>query len=139
MRISRSIKLVCLALWALAIPMLSLLPPRFFHNLLAQSAPTIPGTDKVVHALMYAILTVLMLWTLIRPNQRLEARKIWDAVVLAALYGALMEVLQGLSNATLHRSADIWDEFANVVGAMLVAIIWLLGRLRQPKSACRAK
>ena len=131
MRIPPSLKVVLVILWALAIPALSLLPPRFFHDLFASSAATVPGTDKIVHAAMYAILTGLMLWALNRPDRRLGVRAIWDAAVLAALYGALMEALQGWSHAVLHRSADPWDEFANAAGAALVACLWLLFRSRR--------
>lgn len=129
------LKISLAILWALAIPALSLLPPRFFHALLASSSPTMPGTDKIVHALMYAILTGLMLWAMAKPGQFLRTRAIWDAAVLAALYGALMEALQNWSHNTLHRTADPWDECANILGAVLVAALWLLFRSRRPKDA----
>jgi hypothetical protein len=130
-RIPRSLKLACVTLWALAIPALSLLPARFFRSM-AHAAPDLPGADKLVHALMYAILTGLALWARPQPNQRLRARTAWGVVALTALYGALMEALQGWSHASLHRSADPWDELANAVGATLVAAVWLLCR---PRSA----
>jgi len=122
--------------WALAIPALSLLPPRFFHNLLASTAPTLPGTDKVVHAVMYAVLTGLLLWALSPPNQRLTVRMVWNVAVLSILYGALMEALQNLSQDALQRSGDPLDGLANAAGAVLVAALWLLFRPRR-QAACQ--
>lgn len=125
MSIPRSLKWTCAALWTLAIPALSLLPPRFFRTL-ARSTPGVPGADKIVHGVMYAILTALVLWALTHPGRRPGLRAAWRVVVLATLYGAVMELLQARSHAALHRVGEPWDALANAAGAVLAAVVWLL-------------
>lgn len=133
MQINRKIKIAVATLWALAIPALSLLPPRFFHRLLDSATPTIPGTDKIVHAIMYAVLTALLLWALRPPDKRISLRLIWNVVVLAILYGILMEMLQDLFHDNVSRTGDPWDGLANAVGAAVVAFAWWLLKPRQPQ------
>jgi VanZ family protein len=127
-------KMALAAAWALAIPALSLLPPRFFHKLFRSSSPTVPGTDKVVHAVIYAVLTALLLWAFSPEDRRLNLRLAWNAVVLSILYGLLMETLQGLTQAALQRSADPLDGLANAAGAIAVALLWMLCRPRRKRA-----
>ena len=68
-----------------------------------------PGDDKVVHAVLYAVLGALL---------RVALGRTGPAVVLAAAYGATDEFHQSFVPG---RDADLFDWFADVVGAVLGA------------------
>ena len=75
------------------------------------SAP--PGVDKVVHLLLFAALAGSGRWAGARAG------------VLGLLlvgYGALSEVVQGLS--ALERSASVADWIADVVGVLVGLLAW---------------
>ena len=82
-----------------------------------------PGTDKVVHCLLFALLAVTGLRALPR----------W---VLGALvgYAALSEVLQALITP-LHRSGDVLDALTDVVG---IALGWGVAALVARRVNARA-
>jgi VanZ family protein len=110
-----------------AIPALSLLPARLFKPLAA--APQLPATDKLIHALLYAALTLSFFRAL--PA---AARIRWSAAVAiaaaAALYGLAMELCQ--RHLTSSRSFDILDAVANAVGALAcsaIACAWCRRRM----------
>ncbi|MDP9436196.1 MAG: VanZ family protein [Actinomycetota bacterium] len=73
----------------------------------------LPGADKAVHLLLFAVLTLTARW-----------RFGSAAAVLAGLaaYAALSEVVQGL---LAERSGDVRDMLADLVG---VAAGWLAAR-----------
>ena len=108
--------------------MLSLLPASYFQG--APAAVRFPGADKVVHAIMYAALTGLALWSRYEPGAPVRSRPSWFTAAAATAYGLLMEVLQGF---TATRSMDIFDGLADAGGAFLVAGVWfLLTRCQAP-------
>ena len=75
-----------------------------------------PGVDKLVHALLFAVLAVTGRWAGV------------SRVVLApvlVLYAAVSEVLQGI----IGRDAAVGDWVADVVGLLLGLLVWdWLGR-----------
>ena len=83
------------------------------------SAP--PGVDKVVHLLLFAALAGSGRWAGARAGV---------LGVLLVGYGALSEVVQGLS--ALERSASVADWIADVVGVLagLLAGAWAGRRAR---------
>ncbi len=103
----------------LLIPVLSLLPAHFFRHM-AQPLPTIPGMDKIVHALMYGALTAAYLLAL-SSDRRSRLASVLRVVLLAALYGLAMEVCQKLF--TSSRSMDPLDALANTAGALVSALL----------------
>ena len=114
----------------LIIPALSLLPARFFKQV-AQPLPPIPCMDKIVHALMYAVLTAAYLHVLTR-ERRSHLAVVLRVVVIAALYGIAMEICQKLFTTT--RSMDPFDALANTVGALVSALLvcaWTCRQLRR--------
>ena len=119
-KIPRSIRLTAAILWALVIPVLSLLPTRFFQQ--AHELVHFQQANKVVHATMYAIMTGLLLWVNAASGRPLRARKAFFMAAAATSYGLLMEWLQHFA-PTRHMS--LWDGLANAVGAFLVAGIAL--------------
>lgn len=106
-------------LMSLAVPVLSLLPSYFFNHV-TQPLPPIPGSDKIVHALMYAALTAAYLHALTRVS-RSRLATVLRVVVFAALYGLAMEACQYLF--TTSRSMDPFDALANTAGALSSALI----------------
>ena len=110
-------------LWAGLIFVLSSIP--------GTSLPTVdlPQADKLVHALIYAVLGVLLLRALERgrPVGRRATSLIVAAIALTTLYGVSDEIHQLW---TPHRSADWRDVVADGVGATggalgLVAMRWM--------------
>ena len=75
------------------------------------SAP--PGVDKVVHLLLFAALAGSGRWAGARAGV---------LGVLLVGYGALSEVVQGLS--ALERSASVADWIADVVGVLAGLLAW---------------
>lgn len=98
-------------LWALLIALLSLMP--------GHAAPQSGFGDKIEHAAGYALLTILVAVGWQRPTY---------AVVTAILYGILIEIGQSL---TPDRFPEIWDAFANGVGAIIGISIYM--RFIRPK------
>jgi VanZ family protein len=90
-------------------------------------APSLPGLDKVVHAVLYALLAFLAA----RAFATLPALKsprvlVWAAAGFAILYGLSDEVHQAFVPG---RSADIWDLAADAAGAVVGAVVY---RWRHP-------
>ena len=82
-----------------------------------------PGTDKVVHCLLFALLAVTGL--LARPR--------WILLALVG-YAALSEVLQQLITP-LHRSGDVLDALTDVVG---IGLGWAISALVARRVSARA-
>ena len=95
------------ALWAALLFGLSSLPA----GSTPRSPISFPGDDKVVHAALYAVLGGLLY---------LATGRFAPAVALAAGYGATDEVHQAFVPG---RDADLFDWFADVVGAVLGAAL----------------
>ena len=105
----------------LLIPLLSLINP---NQLPDASALHFAGMDKVIHMLMYAVLTIA--WVFALPV-RTHANILWILTLafLTSLYGLLLEICQFFF--TVSRSMDMLDAVANLAGAMVAAmtIYWL--------------
>lgn len=98
--------------WAVTVLVLSLVPN-----------PPVPKSgwfsrDKVQHATAYSVLTFFLAMRLASLPRWRRSRWAWAALG-AVLFGALMEVAQGV--LTTSRTADVADAAANAVGACLVA------------------
>lgn len=94
----------------------------------------VPGIDKVVHVGVFA-LTVWAAGRLLAPRRRFPMG--W-MVLAAVLHAVLIEVLQG---ALLpHRSADVRDVAADVVGVGIGVLAWHLERrLASARASRRAR
>lgn len=100
-------------LWAAFILVICLMSHRHVPHV------TIPHFDKVVHFNLYLILAVLTWygWTRQDKFPALRANTFAKVILLLALYGMTIEVLQG--TLTPDRSFDLWDELANSCGAVV--------------------
>jgi VanZ family protein len=107
---------------SLVIPLLSLLPARFFTRL--AGTPSVPGMDKLFHALMYAALS-LSFYHALSPRTRRRPAPLLALAACASIYGALLECGQGL--LTHSRATDPWDALANTAGAFSVILAIMLG------------
>jgi VanZ family protein len=76
-----------------------------------------PRSDKIVHAVAYAILALLFCRALRSPT----AKALVLTAVLCMAYGTLNEMLQFLIPG---RAPSGWDAFANAVGASVTTALW---------------
>jgi len=93
-------------------------------------APPALAWDKLGHVIAFALMQ-LVWWRAIRyelPNLGLRAQCLWAALI-AAVLGGVLELYQG---ALPHRSADLFDLVADVIGAALAA--WLVQRRAQART-----
>lgn len=98
--------------------------PGWLDRLLLRLAPLAEGTggDKLVHAVLFAVLALLVLRAVRAAGPIPRATRL--LVVLAvALYGGATELAQATSPA---RTASWGDLVADVAGAVFVG--WLVGR-----------
>lgn len=86
----------------------------------ASQMPSVQVNDKLVHALMYALLSASLMgaWVYTRRTRVLYYI---GACVGATAYGALMELLQ--TCCTLTRSGDGMDVLADFAGALVGVLI----------------
>jgi VanZ family protein len=79
----------------------------------------IPNFDKVVHVSIYMIFGALTFYGWTRQTQftALHRQTILKIIILLALYGFTIEVMQG--TLTVDRSFDLFDELANTIGATI--------------------
>jgi len=75
--------------------------------------------DKIVHILVFALLTILILRSFIDAEALNSAQKyrVTFAICLSIAYGALVEFLQ--YSVFINRSGDIRDALANTIGALV--------------------
>lgn len=96
-------------LWLICIMTLSLIPGNRLPGIIVFA-----HFDKVVHAMMYLGLAVL----LIRPLMRFPVRFPYlITFILCVLLGALLEVLQ--ARLDVSRSGSLTDGLANLAGALM--------------------
>lgn len=91
----------------------------------ASGVPTAPpGTDKVIHLALFALLAATGRWAGMRWG--------WLLAALAA-YAGLSEILQ--ATLPIGRDGDVWDALVDVTGAGLgLAGFAVLGRRRRTRA-----
>lgn len=80
-------------------------------------SPSFNHFDKIQHIGAYGILAIML--ALAWPRLRLR----W-LVILPALYGIGLEIAQALM--PFGRTGSVWDALANLLGASVVVIIWMI-------------
>lgn len=83
---------------------------------------SIPNFDKVVHTSIYAILAVLTYggWVMQKNFGGLHQRTLIKVIVILALYGLTIEIMQ--ETLTADRHFEWLDELANTSGAAIGAL-----------------
>jgi VanZ family protein len=78
--------------------------------------------DKVVHSLMYFVLTFVLL----HQNRSIidNSTKLLLLAIIPLLFGTLVEFLQ--SWLTTTRKGDVFDVLFNILGIVLAIIVWRL-------------
>ena len=84
-----------------------------------------PGADKVVHAIMFGGLALVIYIDRSRSKgwSVLSAAYVITAMFAVMLFGAGIEFLQDMMGS--GRSFDVNDIWADVAGAALTALLWL--------------
>lgn len=95
-----------------AVTVLSLMPPSKLPDT-GGWFTDIPFGDKIVHFCFYFCVVTAVRFAKTYTTGYTKACPV-RLLVLAALYGGAIELLQG---AYFDRGCDIWDEAANVLGA----------------------
>lgn len=106
-------------LWAVLITALTLMPS---DKIEVFSWSAIIGIDKVGHMAVFGILYVLhMMSKKQRPDKAID----YNFLIIAALFGFLLEVLQNYMY--LGRHFDVLDIIANIIGLLIAAVViyWL--------------
>ncbi len=83
----------------------------------------LPEEDKIAHLIMYG-LTAILLFRFFERKKTLNGA-CYMSVVIAALYGAAMEVVQYFLP---YRSFSVGDMTANTIGAFLACVLYVKGK-----------
>ncbi|MEX0725471.1 MAG: VanZ family protein [Planctomycetaceae bacterium] len=88
------------------------------------------GSDKLIHAAMYALLAIL--WAVWRSSTtNWNWKETVQGIVVLALYGMCDELLQ----IPVGRHADVADWFADCVGLVAGFTVWWSAIVLFPRSA----
>ncbi|RED48692.1 VanZ family protein [Seonamhaeicola aphaedonensis] len=77
--------------------------------------------DKIFHFLTYAVLTVSWFFSFSFTFKVKIKKALLSAVLLSVIFGIILEVLQ--DSLTVYRALDIYDVFANTLGALAALVI----------------
>ena len=111
-------KYLPVTIWLLAILILSGYP--------GNRVPKIPiwQFDKLVHALIYSALSILLIGAF--QNQNTKTSKRFQVIILIILfgifYGGFMEILQHY--IFINRSGNWYDFIANTIGAIMGVVVY---------------
>lgn len=84
------------------------------------SLPYVIGMDKWIHAVMYLVLTLTLLW-----DSQQRPKLWWIVGVFSAIFGGFIEVLQ--EQFFYPRTGDWMDWLADCIGVIVAIIVWLIG------------
>lgn len=108
-------------LWAVFIMILCGIPGNELNKV---KLINIPHFDKMVHAFLYFVFTILLISE--NNSQKMEMIIPMKAILIAALialsYGALIEIMQ--KTIFINRGAEVWDMVANAFGFLLAAALY---------------
>jgi VanZ family protein len=76
--------------------------------------------DKWIHAIMYLVLTLTLLW-----DSQQRPKLWWIVGVFSAIFGGFIEVLQ--EQFFYPRTGDWMDWLADCIGVIVAIIVWLIG------------
>ena len=84
---------------------------------------SIPNLDKIIHFIMYFVLTFSLLYKNITKLSKIRKINIY-ILIFASLFGILMEILQHVMN--LGRDANFYDFLANESGIFICFLVFIL-------------
>lgn len=90
--------------------------------------PLFPGADKLVHAIMFGFLNLVVLFDLCRAHRWRYVATGWILLItlLAALFGVGIEYLQRAMG--IGRSLEAADMLADSAGALLTGLSWWMAQ-----------
>lgn len=91
--------------------------------------------DKILHGVAYGVLAVLSCRAL-AGRRKVGWGHVLGGVLVAASYGAVLEVLQG---ALGHRKSSVLDAGANALGAASGGLLWLVAAVRSNGSRVKTR
>jgi VanZ family protein len=89
-----------------------------------QNAPFkgVSNLDKLVHIIFHAVFTLLwFLYFNVRLNKTKYSKSLLISVLFSFFYGVTIEIMQEFFTASRH--ADLYDVFANLLGAALAFVM----------------
>jgi VanZ family protein len=97
-----------------------------------------PAQDKIIHALAYGALAVMLLGSYPLRADRYSWQQIGASVVIASLYGASDELHQSFVPG---RNPEIGDWLADTLGALIAVLLvaWLVKNRHALKPAAQNK
>lgn len=116
LRIHQSIRFILVILYVGCIAALSLLPPQDFPKI-----PVFEGFDKVVHFMMYFILSLLLSWA-VKTEQKYM--RLFLIIPVTIGWGIFMEIMQ--YEMHLGRSFDFYDILANSTGVGVGVLLYVI-------------
>ena len=117
----------CLAIaWTILIAFLCLVK---FNNLPSIS---VSGADKYVHFTFHFVFTLLWGFYLFLNQHQLELKKIGILVFVSLCYGIVIEFMQELFTTTRH--ADVLDVLANLIGATIAFLLFVISKKIKSKT-----
>src|SRR5690625_7440571 len=105
------------AIWLVTVIILSLMPVN--PSMQPRMLSGIKHLDKVVHFIMYLVLSFTMLKFLKEKKVR---HSIWWVLLFCIILGVAIEFIQ--NTKMINRNFDIADIIANIIGTFVVAIIF---------------
>ncbi|MGI6478978.1 MAG: VanZ family protein [Salinivirgaceae bacterium] len=103
-------------MWIGIVMFLSLMNPTY------SEVSLFPNSDKIVHFLMYGIMTTFFLSCLQLERGISQSVIFLTAIMAAIVFGGLMELAQEFLTTTNH--ASFWDFVASGVGAIVAALVY---------------
>ncbi|MCM1519335.1 MAG: VanZ family protein [Lachnoclostridium sp.] len=100
----------------------------------AEDIPAFPGADKVVHAIMFGTLSLIIALDRFMIGRNDKAIVLIIIAVMVSIAGGIIEILQQAS--AIGRSGDIWDFAADTAGAFLG--VWAFTWVRKDLHRSRA-
>jgi VanZ family protein len=111
--------------WSIALPVCWAVIVCVLHLVKVDIDPNkqmlIPHADKIVHFGMFATLAFLIFRSMLFHGYSAGFKFMMIAVLVCLLYGAILELLQKMSNG--HRDGDIYDWLADFVGSLTGVLI----------------
>lgn len=105
---------IAASIWAILVLLLLVLP---VDTDMVPDGLSIPGLDKMVHMILFAILTFLIAKAL---DEKGMQYKVWILFVLVSLYGAATELIQLYLEG---RHGDVYDFMADAAGVLIALLI----------------
>jgi VanZ family protein len=82
----------------------------------------IPNFDKMVHAILFFVFTLLLNFGFIKQNGRLKRFNYWVSLFIGIAYGAFTEIFQHLYIS--GRFGEFWDFVANLTGVIAAILVF---------------